>query len=476
LSLSRREVLRLGAAGVALAASASVAGCSILMARSAPPDLIQVGAIGLFPSDRRRYKGELPEDALRAAVGRLNALGGILGKQVAYRGAHAGTEDEAVEGLRRLASDPSVVGIVLTTPLAAETIADEAARAGMPLISTGYDFLRRGGLPPRDPSRQTIYQFAIPTSWALDLLAKYCAKDRKFKRVGIVYDEVQFQGVVEEARAACARWGLEIVFAEPAKSDLDDLRAQLETARASACHAFFAWVDAKTLADTSKLLYRMDASYVDVDSARSPSKGTWRPQLMGAPEAMVERDWATEAGEAARPGSITVGDVGAFRKGPEWLPEIWGRDHVLGWERVAGARRGIRGVVDACYALLEAARRAGRADREAVAQELENGGIFQFCSTKFELSSTKRVALTEGDLCLMALERDTPRITDPPYELGREWKDETAVAPDMTVLWRPTLEANLAKAPEWVGPLVEAGYGLQCTRSGSSLTPACKIH
>jgi hypothetical protein len=38
------------------------------------------------------------------------------------------------------------------------------------------------------------------------------------------------------------------------------------------------------------------------------------------------------------------------------------------------------------------------------------------------------------------------------------------------------LEANLAKAPEWVGPLVEAGYGLQCTRSGSSLTPACKIH
>lgn len=472
----RREFLRMLCAGAGAVAVSSFGACSVLTARTRLLDVVQVGAVGLFPADRKEYEGELPEDALAAAVGRLNALGGLLGRQVGFRGAHAGTEEEAFEGFRRLSSDPTVIGVVLAGPLGAERIADEASRVGMPVVSAAFDFTLQRGLAPEDPNRETLFQFAIPTAWSLDVLARYCSADRGYRRFGLLFDEVQYSLVDVALRRAATESGADLVLAEPVAADREELRRQLRRLSETACQALFVWTDAATLASVVEALDAEGFAYRDVEAARVGRGQGWAPQVVAAPAAAGERDWAVVAGEAARPGTVTAGDIGAFRKGPEWLPEVWGNDHVSTWNRKENARRGLRAVVDSLYVLVEAARRSGRADREAVAEQLLGGGEFQFASTKFELSRDKRVALTPDDLCVMAMERDQPQRTTPRYELGREWRDGLAEAPDMTVLLRPTLERNLRRAPEWVAGLLRGGYGLQCAKIDGGLSPACKIH
>lgn len=473
MDLNRREFLRVAAA----AAGVTLSACTLLTSKAGPAEVLQIGAIGLFPGDRRRYKGELPEDALRAAVGRLNALGGILGKQVAYRGAHAGTEDEAFEGFQRFLSDPTVIGVILATPLAADRIADEAARRGMPLISATVDFTVRERPFLRDPSRGTLFQFAIPAEWALGVLFEYCSSDRRYSDVGLLFDEISYPGALEVAGRVAASVGVRLVWAEEFGRGERPLRDQLVSAAAAAPDALLVWADPDGAARTATSLAELGFSYETTPSARASTPEVWKPHLMGSPEAMGERDWATAAGAAARPGSVSVGDIGGFRSGPEWLPEEWGRDHVLGWERDRKARRGLRSLVDSAYVLFEGARRSGRPNREGVLESLGHQQQYQFASTPFLLGGDRRIALEREDLCLMVLEDGRPAPADPPYDLGREWADGLMAERDMTVLLRPRLEANLRRAPELVGAILRGGYGSQCTKlADGRLTPACTIH
>jgi ABC-type branched-subunit amino acid transport system substrate-binding protein len=455
----------------------SLSACGLLTSRARPKEVLQIGAVGLFPADRRNYRGELPEDALRAAVGRLNALGGILGLQVAYRGAHAGTEDEAFEGFQRFLSDPTVIGVVLATPLGADRIADEAARRGMPLVSATVDFTAAGALYPDDPNRETLFQFAIPADWSLQVLFEYCRHDRGYKEVGVLFDEISYPRVGAAAPRIAESVGLRVVWLEEFGRGGRSLSEQLRSANLAAPQALVVWGDPETAAKTALALEELGASYQSSIAARGSSSREWHPHLMGSPAAMGERDWASVAQAAARPGSVSVGDIGGFRKGSEWLPELWGRDHVVGWERDDKARRGLRAIVDAAYVLFEAARRSGRGDRDGVLNALEQSDRYQFASTPFELGGRKRVALEQDDLCLMVLEEGKPAPAVPPYELGREWQEGTMADRDMTVLLRPRLEANLRRAPEMVGAMLRGGYGTQCTKEGEGrLTPACSVH
>ncbi len=474
LDPTRRDFLRaIGTAGAGL----SLAACGLMTSRAKPAEVIQIGAIGLFPADRRRYKGELPEDALRAAVGRLNSLGGVLGLQASYRGAHAGTEDEAFEGFQRFLSDPTVIGVILATPLAADRIADEAGRRGMPLISATVDFSVREGHFPDDPSRRTLFQFALPAEWSLRALFEYCRNDRKYSDIGLIFDEISFPRLGDLANELAAAMGLNIVWAEEFGRGERALSEQLSSAARAAPEALLIWGDPNLASQTAISLRDLGYSYVSSPVARESTPQRWRPHLMGSPEAMAEGDWAELAGPAARPGSISVSDIGAFRKGPQWLPEIWGRDHVLGWEKDDKARRGMRSLVDSAYVLFEAARRRGRPDREAVLESLQSEDRYQFASTAFQLGGRSRFALTPDDICLMTLEDGKPAPGDPPYDLGREWSDGLMREADMTVLLRPTLEANLRRAPELVASLLRDGYGTQCTKLGDGrLTSACPVH
>ncbi len=472
--LTRRKFLR--TAGSA-AAVMWMSGCGLLTSRARLPDVVQVGAVGLFPGDRRKYKGELPEDALRAAVGRLNALGGILGKQVAYRGAHAGTEDEALDGFQRFLADPTVIGVVLATPLGADRIADEAGRHGMPVISATVDFTAASGLYPEVPARETLFQFAIPAEWSLRVLCEYARQDRRYSSAGLLYDEFAFPRVRETAERIARSVGLDLVWAEEFGKGERSLEEQLDDAGEAHPDALILWGDAEKAAQVSGALAQRGSAYESSPVARSSSAALWRPHLMGNPEAMWEPDWALAEPARPSPGSVSVGDIGGFRKGPQWLPEVWGSDHVLGWEKDDKARRGLRSVVDSAYVLFEAARRAGRADREAVMGVLEKEHEYQFASVQFSLGGPRRIALEPDDLCLMVLERAEPAPAIPPYSLGREWSDGLMAEHDMTVLLRPRLEANLRRAPALVGAMLAGGYGTECAKLGDGkLSAVCTLH
>ena len=84
-------------------------------------------------------------------------------------------------------------------------------------------------------------------------------------------------------------------------------------------------------------------------------------------------------------------------------------------------------------------------------------------------------------MILVTMERGGtgPAPTDPPYQLGKEWKEQslanTAAGP--THLVRPTLEANKRAHPDVMDVVLKQGYGTQCTKhADGTLGKECKIH
>lgn len=474
--ISRRQLLTsaLGAGAITIGLTG---GCRLISAGPRTFDELTVGAIGIFPSPGEKYEGELPETALRAALGKLNSEGGALGRSIVFRGAQAGTEDEAFEGYRRLASDPSVLGIILATPLGTEQIIEAAARSGVPVISTVLDLQGRGLLWPTAGTNRSIFQFHLPESWSIEALVDYCVYDRRYSSATMIFDDFLFPHSGKSFVAACNARGLKPVAVQYLGQGGAPIREQLEQLRLSRSDAVFVWADPQATAEVAIALQEMNAAFIDTPTARTSTGGQWHPHLVGSPTGMFEHDWAAAAGEAARPGSVTAGDVGSFRKGPEWLPERWGEEFAVDWERRKARRRGIRQVVDATYALVESARRTGSTDRADIVKGLESGKDFRFASTNFGFSERDHVALNTGDVAIFTLERGSPAETSPPYELGTEWDLGIMNERDMTLLVRPRLEQNMNVNSELMRAILQGGYGTQCHRSQDGiLLSDCKIH
>ncbi|RIK11159.1 MAG: hypothetical protein DCC49_01020 [Acidobacteria bacterium] len=473
---TRRQLLQ-GAAIVGAASLGLSTGCRLISAGPKRFDDLTVGAIGIFPNPGEKFEGELPETALKAALGKLNSQGGALGRNVVFRGAQAGTEDEAFDGYRRLEADPSVVGIILATPLASEQIVDAAGSAGMPLIVTSFDLEGRGQLWPAAETARSVFQFHVPEAWSLEAAAQYCATDRKYRSAAMIYDDFLFTHAGKAFSSACSANGLQVSAVEQFGSGDSTLPEQLSRLARSGSSALFVWADPQTTADVARSMKSLGFEYIDSLRARSPGSGQWHPQLVGCPTGMFERDWATAAEDAAVPGSVTPGDIGSFRKGPRWLPEEWGNDFGLDWDKKKESRRGLRPIVDSACALIESVRRVNSAARSEVVRGLESGRDFVFASTPFGFTGDNHVAITQSDLAMFTLERAGPVATDPAYELGTEWGLKIMADPDMTLLVRPRLQSLQSTHPSLMGSLVEGGYGTQCSKSAAgNLTAACKIH
>lgn len=473
---TRRHLLK-GAAAIGAATLALGTGCRLISAGPKRFDDLTVGAIGIFPSPGEKFEGELPETALKAALGKLNNQGGALGKNVVFRGAQAGTEDEAFDGYRRLEADPSVVGIILATPLASEQIIGAAGAAGMPLIVSSMDLEGRGLLWPAPGTSRSVFQFHPPEQWSIDAAVGYCVADRRYRSAAMLYDDFLFPHAGKAFSASCSAQGLQASTVEQFGSGDSTLTEQLTRLAGSQGAALFVWADPQTTADVALALQALGFGYIDVGRARAPGSGRWHPQLIGCPTGMFERDWAAAADEAAVTGSVTPGDIGSFRKGPRWLPEEWGNEFGLDWDKKRESRRGLRSIVDSACALIESVRRVNSTTRSEVVRGLESGRDFTFASTQFGFTGENHVALTPSDLAMFTLESGAPTETDPPYELGTEWGLKIMSGTDMTLLVRPRLESLEAAHPALMKALIEGGYGTQCTKSASgSLTTACRIH
>ena len=113
----------------------------------------------------------------------------------------------------------------------------------------------------------------------------------------------------------------------------------------------------------------------------------------------------------------------------------------------------------------------GSTDRQKIVSTIETMGDIKFASLPFGFTADRHLSKTMDDLIVVTLERSTgPAKTDPPYELGTEWKEVLPagyVGP--THLVRPTLEANKRKHPDVMDEVIRLHYGTQCTA-------ACKVH
>lgn len=473
---TRRQLLK-GATGLGAAVLGIGTGCRLISAGPKRYDDITVGAIGIFPSPGEKFEGELPEIALKAALGKLNSQGGALGKNVVFRGAQAGTEDEAFEGYRRLEADPSVVGIILATPLASEQIVGAAASAGIPLIVTSFDLHGRGLLWPASGASRSVFQFHPPEEWSIEAAVEYCALDRRYRSAAMVYDDFLFPHAGKKFAEVCRTHGLQASAVEQFGSGDSTLTEQLARLGSSASSALFVWADPQTTAEVAIALQSLGFGYVDASRARSPGAGQWHPQLVGCPTGMFERDWAAVAKDAAATGSVTPGDIGSFRKGPRWLPEEWGNEFGLDWDKKKEARRGLRPIVDSACVLIESVRRVNSTNRSEVIRGLETGKDFTFASTPFGFTSEDHIALAPSDLAMFTLEHLRPVESEPAYELGTEWGLRIMAEPDMTILIRPRLQGLEAAHPSLMAALIGGGYGTQCAKSiDGNLVTGCRIH
>ena len=134
---------------------------------------------------------------------------------------------------------------------------------------------------------------------------------------------------------------------------------------------------------------------------------------------------------------------------------------------------------DGLGTLLEGLKKAGSIDRAKVVSGIETMGKIKFASIDFDFSADRHINKTVDDLIFVTLEKSSgPVKTDPPYELGTEWREFFApgyVGP--THLVRPTLDANRRVHPDVMDQVMKLNYGTQCTKHpDGTLGRECKVH
>jgi hypothetical protein len=167
-------------------------------------------------------------------------------------------------------------------------------------------------------------------------------------------------------------------------------------------------------------------------------------------------------------------------------PQFAIRDWLVKYDGV-GASGGEESPANGWWALLQAAKSAGSTDRRKMVTELERLRT-RFAGLSFGFGPKQHLGMTRDDVVLITLERYTgPVTTDPPYVIGREWKETfPLIKPDYVGpahLVRPTLEANRRSQPEYIAQILEEGWGTQCTKTPADalgrdvkMTNDCKIH
>jgi hypothetical protein len=321
----------------------------------------------------------------------------------------------------------------------------------------------------------------LPDVMSFDVLCGYARDDRGYGSVALMYDSSVLGTARGMFQRAAKKHDLDVVGIEEFSLFSADYGAQLQRLKQKAPECLIVWGLSDNTAGIVKELDGLGAAYVDTPTAKSRSK--WAPQLLGYPGGTGEKTWAELAGNSAKAGSLTAWYLGGLVGGPrfpirDWLVDYDGH----------GATGGEEGAPNAWWALLEAVRRTGSRDRRAIVNELERIPSIDFAGLPFSFTSKRHLSMTLDDVTLITLERYSgPVETDPPYVLGREWKETfPLVKPDYVGpvhLVRPRLAANLRAQPDYMKEILRDGWGIQCAKvppdavgTATNMSDACKIH
>lgn len=434
-------------------------------------DELKVGLIGPF-SGPGAFVGRIVDTSIDAAVQQINSTGGFGGRKVSVIKRDTGIDPAAgVKAYQEFAGDTDIIGVLWCLGAGLDESLGQIARDGMPVIAVFNDLFSDGKLFPESNQYRSIFQLQMPDKLALDVLARYCKEDRGYRKVGLIYDGLLFSDVNKRFEASMKRFGITAAGVETYQLNDSDFGSQLARLRGQKPEALFVWGVAGDTAGIVKQLDRLGAAYIDTPTAKG---GAWHPHIMGSPGGTGEHTWADLAGGAAKAGTLTVWHIGGLVYLPSFQIRDWIKKHLN-----KGVTGGEESPADGLYTLLKGVEKAGTTDRQKVVAAIESMGKIKFSSVEFGFSADRHLAKTEDDLNVVTLERSTgPAATDPPYELGREWKDNFSagyVGP--THLVRPTLEANKRAHPEVMAEVLSRGYGTQCTKlPDGSLAKTCKIH
>lgn len=431
-----------------------------------------------------QFVGDIVKRGLAATKQHIQKAGLVKGVSVEYEIVNAPAEEFAQatgRAYNQLVADRDVVGILWCTPLGLNEARAQIVRDGIPVISVYGDPYSDGTLYPDGGGPRNVFQMLLPDAMSFDAMCKYARDDRGYGSIGLMYDNAVLGNARDMFQKSASQRGLDVVGVEEFSLFSADYGAQLQRLKSAAPECLVIWGLSDNTAGIVKALDLLGASYVDTPAARRRSP--WRPQLLGYPGGTGEKKWAELAGNAAKPGTITAWYLGGLVGGPhfpirDWLVDYDGH----------GASGGEEGAPNAWWALLEAVRQAGSTDRRAIVQQLEQIPKIEFAGLPFSFDARRHLAMTADDVVLITLERHTgPVETDPPYVLGREWREtfplikEDYVGPAHLV--RPTLEANLRAQPEYMAQILREGWGTQCAKAVPDalgvdvpMTNACKVH
>lgn len=430
-----------------------------------------------------KFLGDIVGRALGATKQHIEKAGLVKGVTVEYEIVNAPAEQFAEgtgKAYNQLVADPNVIGILWCTPVGLAEAQPQIQRDQIPVLAVYADPYAEGTLYPRGGGPRNIFQMLLPDSLSFDAMCRYAKRDRGYDTTALIYDSVTLPTGRDQFERAAKTAKLDVVAVEEFSLFTGDYGAQLQRLKQAKPQSLFVWGISDNTASIAEGLAALGAGYVDTPTAKS---GTWAPHILGYPGGTGEKKWAELAGDAARTGTMTAWYLGGLVGGPhfpirDWLVAYDGK----------GAGGGEEGAPNAWWALLEAVRRAGSTDRAKVVDALERIPKIEFAGLPFNFTKDHHLGMKEDDVVLITLERwNGPERTDPPYVLGREWKETFPLLGDEYVgpahLVRPTLAANRRAQPEYMAQIVDEGWGTQCTKrpaaaTGEEITMSadCRIH
>jgi hypothetical protein len=458
-------------AGIGAAASPVLAACSSgSSSRTGASDTIKVGVVSPF-SGIGAFVGTITHNSLDAAVREVNSTGGVGGRKVELVLRDAGQElTNGVRAYQEFSGDPHVVGVLWCGGLGFDESRSLIKRDGMPVMAVFEDPASSNDLYPDVPER-SVFQLVMPERMAINVLCRYLGEDRGYKRIGLLFDSTISEGVKTYFRESLPRFGLTAAGIESFNVFASEFGPQLQRLRGDRPEALLVWGLAPNTAGVVQQLEELGAAYVDTPTAKGAD---WHPHVVGAPTGTGDKGFADLAGTAGKIGTVTAWHLGGLVYLPTFAIGTWMRKNLkktpTGGEELPA---------DGLGTLVRAVEKGGSTDRRRIVDTIETMGRFRFASVEFGFSAHNHLARTEDEMLIVTLELSSgPAPTDPPYQLGREWKDVfPAGYSGPTHLVRPTLDANRRVHPDVVDQVLREGWGTQCTRhADGTLGKECKVH
>ena len=458
-------------AGIGAAASPVLAACSSgSTKRAGASDTIKFGVVSPF-SGIGSFVGTITKNSLDAALQQINSTGGVGGRKVELVLRDAGQELTAgIKAYQEFAGDPHVAGVLWCGGLGFDESRNLIKRDQMPVMAVFEDPASSKDLYPAVPER-SVFQLVMPETVAMRVLCRYLSQDRGYKRVGLLFDSTISEGVKTYFTDSAAEFGITPTGIEDFNVFASDFGPQLQRLKGQRPEALFVWGLSSSTAGVVKQLEELGASYVDTPTAKGAA---WHPHVIGAPTGTGDKSFADLAAAAAKTGTVTAWHLGGLVYLPtfaigQWMKKYLGKTPTGGEELPA----------DGLGTLVRAIAQGKSTDRRRMVSTIETMGRFKFASVEFGFTPRNHLARTEDEMIIVTLERASgPAPTDPPYQLGREWKDVFSPGyAGPTHLVRPTVDANRRAHPDVVDQVLREGWGTQCTRHpDGTLGAECKIH